>query len=429
MNPGIILFFDLVFVAVKAHVDDESYLTFGKYCGSNSIGQSAPCNFEALLECNTQGICRCIEPRTMTFEGSTCAVLAGESCLPSKKVWLFDNVTTFQRDDYTSPCVGNATCNLRTKRCQCLPDFYMGIDKKCHFKLHEASCRRDADCEGEETHIVCNKRKICGCNDDLSILFNEEQLCRGIVGAPCDNFGRLCVPNAECIGESWSARECQCAPGFSKSPDGSCLVSYSNECSKEQAKLCNEKEENTLCQEGRCLCRSGQVWDESRKKCKQQVESRCDDSLDCGQGMFCGKAEKGDEEKRCKCNEGLIQVDYNCHPTYGQPCDYKPESSDNDSRSSVWICNPMISSISCIDGTCQCHQMEYYDEELNSCRGLAGSSCNMGMTDANYCMDNSICRLPMVDYYVGGEAICQCEYGFSRDEFDRCVENPVENIV
>ncbi|CAL8075905.1 unnamed protein product [Orchesella dallaii] len=412
----------IIFAAIliaNARLDDSSnnYLPFGSYCGpTNSIGQPSPCDYKSLLECNIHGICRCLEPRIMLYNGTSCAVLAGFSCKPTPKVWALDNVTTYQSDDFLFPCVSNADCSLEDYSCQCTSDFFQSSEHICKLKLHGTLCTSDSDCGSEETHLICTPQKKCGCNTKLSIFYGS-RLCRSKAGAPCDTSGKLCGPNAECLGEFQNTRECRCNKGFSKSSDGRCLIAYNSECTMEPGKQCNEKEENTICIEGRCDCRSGQVWDESLKKCKHQLYTRCNNTLDCAEGMHC----EGENGKRCLCNEGLYPVDYNCHPIFGQPCDYKPwDKTDN--RKPSRACNPLASTLQCVKGICQCQNLEHYDHVTHQCRGLVDALCDLEMDDGKYCTNNSECVRPE-NYRVAEKGMCKCKEGWKPNSMNHCIPN------
>ncbi|CAL8075909.1 unnamed protein product [Orchesella dallaii] len=180
-RPSCVAYFFAILITVPvlihAHPENQLYLSFGNYCGRNTIGNSAPCDFKSLHGCNPHGICRCIEPRIMSYNGTSCVVLAGESCLPSEKVWLFDNTTIYQRADYYFPCVQNSFCNLVTKTCDCLPDFYKGADLKCSPKLHGTACQT------EET--VVQTAPI------VQQVVAQPQLVQQVVAQPAEDCGYL----------------------------------------------------------------------------------------------------------------------------------------------------------------------------------------------------------------------------------------------
>ncbi|CAL8075848.1 unnamed protein product [Orchesella dallaii] len=494
--PPLLIFMLLHQVSTETS-SHRNRLKYGESCSSET-----QCDSTALLKCN-KGICGCLEPNTMTYNGTSCVVLAHQFCLPIDKLGLKE-----KQEYHKLPCVANAACTLHNPICNCLKGFYVGSDSTCKQKLYGTSCNSNLDCD-TDANLVCKDRKHCDCKHNISIYDSISHQCLGTVGSPCDENGMgcssnatcsngrcscrpdyqflnkkgecewkrgynesceennqcdeekficntktkscdcrslqiynvssntcvglagglcferkypkesvpyraECVANSECKGLPSNVIQCKCKDGYTPSSDGRCLIPHGGKCGAEE--VCSEVEQGTVCFEGRCLCKTGQVFNKIRNKCVGQLHSRCNETTICVEDTHCAASEGGNDDlKQCACNKGLVPVDNNCHPTIGKECDYKLEWGE-DNRKPSRVCDPLALSLHCINGICQCGNLEFYDKATKQCRGLVGSYCEL--ESESYCTPNAECRLVRTQKLKRG--MCKCKTGWKAGKDGSC---------
>ncbi|CAL8143512.1 unnamed protein product [Orchesella dallaii] len=356
--------------------------------------------------CNA-GRCVCNSAKPL-FSADFCSLPVGSDC----------------SEISSSACVANSHCESSDDYdewlCTCNSDFFKTSLGTCEQKRsHGATCDSNAECSGE---LICDSVGICECNKLPHVYDPIQSSCVLPLGSECElhiaRMSQKCVTYAKCrpsrtgIGNGHPAT-CQC--DFGKNLNGTCVSSHRGICGKENRK-CNEEEQGTICNEGVCSCKNG-VFDEQKEKCVSSVFGFCDDSAaDCISNSHCAPdpdPQGGNKiMKKCVCNEGFVPVDYSCVATIGQRCNY---TKINERGRSTGNCDP-ISSLRCINGTCQCGGEKEYDFGMRKCKGLVGSYCEV--SDKNYCIENSECILRWT--YLTMRGRCECKSGWETSKERKC---------
>ncbi|CAL8075897.1 unnamed protein product [Orchesella dallaii] len=367
---------------------------YGKSCNLNE-----DCGSDTNLICDEKKICSCNSNHSIYYDNNhECVGNLGASC-----------------DEYGKPCSVNATCSNGV--CKCSSEFFENSSGECEAKRgHGSSCKDNGD--SCKPPFICDSNFQCSCNSSTFLYDNAKDKCSRLVGAACgqDPWNHIiqdCVTNAECTPTTgyYIKSHCNCKSGYRMTLRKTCVVEHDNSCTNEDTQSCDEEREGTLCIEGRCSCRAGHVFDENRRQCVARLHSQCNETLFCAEDTHCEPVPK-DHFKLCVCNQGLVEVDNNCHPTLGQPCDFNDVYTRKPSR----ICDPLAGSLQCVNGICQCKTMEYYDRGSQKCRGLFGSYCDLENLDDNgkdkYCTQNAQCVVHRV--LLNKQGMCTCKLDWKR---------------
>ncbi|CAL8143522.1 unnamed protein product [Orchesella dallaii] len=391
----------IVFVISYVVVAAQARATYGEPCGRENR-----CDSRASLTCNN-GTCECLMADVMTFDGSKCAVFAGEKC-------TFTAVDVQGRGEERSwreelPCVTNSVC--QEGFCTCLPEFYESENGTC-IKKHgfQEECKTDLVCRNDQ-FLICNEEKKCGCNSTITTFDIDRQLCVTKAGQPCGN-GEECVSNAKC-----GRKTCSCDADYFQNPKGVCEKKrgYNEPC-----------EDNSYCTYGNgltdpqlvctadkiCGCNANiAVYEEATMLCVRLAGETCKDFPKCVQNSFCSQS---GSNHVCQCNTEYFSSDGICVPKYGhgKECELDENCKQDLKCSSVGICD------------CDRDQLQqFYDKVKGKCVGLAGAQC--GNTEE--CVENSYC----FDYYHHRECnrrnqrclspSCKCRNGYLKMDNGTCL--------
>lgn len=187
---------------------------------------------------------------------------------------------------------------------------------------------------------------------------------------------------------------------------------YGGACNVNAGQLCSS---NFICEEGKCLCpyEDHQIYDKKQKTCISLVKGPCNNgsASGCVKNAHCVMTEEGVSE--CRCKHGFIPVDRECELTFGQACSVRSQrrsirlfiidgskalgAHSGELRSGEIFDNSddeprcdRLAPLKCVHGTCQCGGFQFYDYELQKCRGSVGSRCDPA--DKEFCTEGAICE-------------------------------------
>ncbi|CAL8143520.1 unnamed protein product [Orchesella dallaii] len=396
-------FFYGISLIVISHVvvAAQARATYGEPCS-----RSNRCDSRASLTCNN-GTCECLMADVMTFDGTKCAVFAGEKC-------TFTAVDVQGQGEERSwkeelPCVTNSVC--QEGFCTCLPEFYESDNGTC-IKKHgfQEECEADLVCRNDQ-FLVCNEEKKCGCNSTITIFDVSRQLCVTKAGQPCGN-GEQCVSNAKC-----GRKTCTCDADYFQNPKGECETKrgYNEPC--EDNSYCKygngPKDLQLVCTKDKiCGCNANiSVYEESRKLCVRLAGETCKDFPKCVKNSVCYEYRSNHV---CQCFDEYFSSDGICvfKYDYGKECDLDENCKEGLKCSSAGVCD------------CDRDELQqFYDVAKGKCVGLAGAHC----TNAEQCVVNSVCY----DSYYGdcrykshcaySRSTCTCNDGYSKTENQTCL--------
>ncbi|CAL8143518.1 unnamed protein product [Orchesella dallaii] len=354
--------------------------TYGEPCS-----RANRCDSRASLTCNN-GTCECIMADVMTFDGTKCAVFAGEKC-------TFTAVDVQGRGEERSwkeelPCVKNSWC--QEGFCTCLPEFFESTNGTCIRKRgFQEDCQFDLACKNEQ-FLTCNEDKKCDCNSTISTYDVARQLsdgrcncnstisqydpsknlCVRLAGADCTDFPD-CVDYSLCS----YGNKCNCISEYFKTSSGTC------ELKRGYGKPC-ESFENCMRDlkcgfNGLCECEeTQQVYDNSKGKCVGLVNGTCNYERGCISNAEC---RHNYNRAVCGCKSGYSGTkNGSCLVSHGQQC----------AKSWTQSCNTEQGT-ACKQGRCSCkyEDLQSFESNVKKCVSIVLGPCDESIP----CVENAHC--------------------------------------
>jgi hypothetical protein len=108
----------------------------------------------------------------------------------------------------------------------------------------------------------------------------------------------------------------------------------------------------------------------------------------------------------CSCPEGMVENEARrCDLTHGRICQTEKERNS----STHGLKCDQLAPLFCIQGICQCEDdLKIYDEQVNKCRGLVGSNCEV-QGQYNFCVDGAFCK----PFRGSNKGKCECSKYFN----------------
>lgn len=411
----------IVFVSsVEISAADVKSAKFGETCN-----KSTRCNNDGFLQC-VSNVCQCLNPENMVYDEQKgiCMALPGDTCKlePIETPKKGEKFPEIVECDKNSHCGENGTCI-------CNPEYVLSSNRSCiPNRQFGDTCSLDDDGNHDcrpDKYLRCIDGH-CACEEVHAYYDESRDECVAREGASCVAYAN-CVPNAACpfrnSGSYYSSTLCICQTGFSRSPEGLCLVNFGEPCNTKE-KRCGH---DMMCKSGRCECKYAerQKYDRDLNLCVSLVDSPClvkvtsedgtkgNISFPCVKNAECQLIEQALYE--CRCKEGYIEGEHTCELVYDQPCtDDTDEPCDR------------LAPLECIDGRCKCSsEYLYYEVNSRKCKALVGAPCLVGFKDT--CTGGSECKPSRNSNSKYGQ--CRCSQGYLTMPGRKCIHHLLQRGV
>lgn len=338
-------------------------------------------------------------------------------CERDSSIWVEEEKSCMLQEDkpcriHTSvrsqpKCITNSSCIAG--KCECDDGFLRNGEGKCELS-YGSVCSESEKCATrfllECKNIPKSKHSQCRClTDGVEFAWDDnKRKCVSTVGGTCDLPGSQlyakddqleCVKNADCVGHG----VCQCKPGFTQTPEGTCMLKYGERCNHSE-RLCN-KYQYLNCQDGKCDCvLYGQMkYDEHANQCAFLVGESCETSesppyegnpavvnvksAKCVTDSFCKNTRVGSTNGVCTCVSDLQKTSENTCSRYNKGHGLSCSTSSDCDKEKFLECVFDESTGS----RCDCNQTNmYFDGQ--QCRVQVGRSC----ANNKLCAENSYCE-------------------------------------
>ncbi|CAL8143568.1 unnamed protein product [Orchesella dallaii] len=268
-------------------------------------------------------------------------------------------------------------------------------------------------------HTISGAEEHC---DSMTEIYDPDQLkCVLKVGSSCLSQEEKCAPGSHCVVAIDGIKRCSCFGAKSKSENGTCLLSNNEFCGSSLLKQC-DFEQGLVCKQGYCSCKYGQFqrFNITLEKCVSTVPGPCNNFTKCVENAHC--SENLETFQQCVCSQGFIAVGGHCQLDYGEKCEYIHNYRGSHYNFNSFTCDT-AAPLKCIDGICQCENLEEYDTNMKICRGLVGTVCSL--KNEEYCTENGECGMRRDRHLFPRrgqlDGFCKCKTGSSANSKKRCV--------